>query len=69
MRGSDPDELFDSIRRGSVRASATLNAQTPQALDQIRKALRDLAVRFIHGKRFAVPAPAVVSSGRRPSGA
>jgi len=69
MRGSDPDELFDNIRRGSVRASATLNAQTPQALDQIRKALRDLAVRFIDGDQFAVPAPAVVSSGRRPSGA
>jgi SAM-dependent methyltransferase len=66
MLGQDPGELFDNIRRGSVRASATLEAQTPQALAAIRKALSDLALRFTNGNAFAVPAPAVVSSGRRP---
>lgn len=66
MRGQDPGELFDNIRRGSVRASATLEAQTPQAMADIRKALSDLALRFTNGNAFAVPASAVVSSGRRP---
>ncbi len=69
MRGQDPGELFDNIRRGSVRASATLEAQTPQALVAIRKALSDLALRCTTGVQFEVPAPAVVSSGGRPRGA
>lgn len=66
MRGSHPDELFENIRQGSVRASATLAAQTPQALAAIRQTLSELAVRLTTNGEFAVPAPAVVASGRRP---
>lgn len=66
MRGRNPDELFDKILQGSVRAAATLKAQTPQAIAEIRKALSELATRFTNDGEFAVPAPAVVSSGMRP---
>jgi len=66
MRGCNPDELFDNLRQGSVRAAATLKAQTPQAIAEIRKALGELATRFTNDGEFAVPAPAVVSSGMRP---
>ena len=66
MHGRDPGELYDKILQGSVRASATLKAQTPQAIAEIRKALGELATRFTNNGEYAVPAPAVVSSGMRP---
>jgi SAM-dependent methyltransferase len=64
--GRDPGDLFDNIYKGSVRAAATLKAQTPQAIAEIRKALSELAIRFTNDGEFTVPAPAVVSSGMRP---
>lgn len=64
--GRDPGDLFDNIYKGSVRAAATLKAQTPQAFAEIRKALSELAIRFTNDGEFAVPSPAVVSSGMRP---
>jgi SAM-dependent methyltransferase len=56
-----PDEAFDTILQGTVRASATLRAQTPAARDAVRDALREVITQFRAGNRYAVPMPAVLA--------
>jgi len=56
------DEAFDTILHGTVRASATLRAQTPEAREKIRHAMREVFAQFRPGDRYAVPMPAVLAS-------
>lgn len=65
-RVSNPDEVFEVIAQGSVRAGATLRAQTPSARDAIKRALRDIVAGYKRGDYFEVPAPAVLATAVKP---
>jgi SAM-dependent methyltransferase len=60
------DDAFDTILHGTVRASATLRAQTPAARDAIRLALHEIIAGFRTGDRYVVPMPAVLASAIKP---
>lgn len=65
-RGSDPDELFAMLATGTVRAAATLRAQSPQAREAIREAVRQAVSVYRSGGRYEVPMPAVVAAAIKP---
>jgi ubiquinone/menaquinone biosynthesis C-methylase UbiE len=65
-RIADPDRLFDMVAEGTVRAAATLRAQSPSARESIRAALRETVARYRRGDTFEVPMPAVVASAVKP---
>ncbi|GEO81173.1 hypothetical protein ROR02_13040 [Pararhodospirillum oryzae] len=63
----DPNALFDSELRGSVRSGAWLRAQPPAVLAQIRAALAaEIQENHRDGARFVLPMAAVVVSAIRP---
>jgi len=57
------DDAFATFMYSTVRASATLRAQTPAALEAIRGALREVIERYRDGDRYIVPMPAVLATG------
>jgi ubiquinone/menaquinone biosynthesis C-methylase UbiE len=61
-RLSYPDELFEVVTEGSVRAAATIRSQTPSARDAIRAALRETVTAYKQGDHFEVPMPAVIAT-------
>jgi SAM-dependent methyltransferase len=61
-RLSDPDELFEVVTQGSVRAAATIRAQNPRAREAIRAALREIVMAYKRGDHFELPMPAVVAT-------
>jgi SAM-dependent methyltransferase len=63
----DPDELFDAILQGTVRAAATLRAQRPEALAAIRLAVRARLDRCRAERLYRIPMPALVASGVVPA--
>jgi hypothetical protein len=65
-RIADPDRLFDMVAEGTVRAAATLRAQSPTARESIRAALRETVARYKCGDTFEVPMPAVIASAVKP---
>jgi ubiquinone/menaquinone biosynthesis C-methylase UbiE len=65
-RVSDPDEVFRVISEGSVRAAATLRAQSPSAREAIKAALRDTVAAYECGGRFEVPMPAALATAVKP---
>ncbi len=65
-RVSDPDTIFDTINSGTVRASAVLNRQTPQALAKIKEDLRARVSKFQNNGGYDVPTPALVVAARKP---
>lgn len=65
-RLADPDGLFDRFAGGTVRAAATLRAQSPQARQAIRAALRETVSRYPCGDQFEVPMPAVIATAVKP---
>jgi len=65
-RISDPDKLFQVITEGTVRAAATLRAQSPRAREAIRAALRDTVTTYNRGEHFEVPMPAVLAAAVKP---
>ena len=65
-RIADPDELFEVVTTGTVRAAATVRAQSPQARDAIRAALRDRVTAYARGQHFEVPMPAIVATAVKP---
>lgn len=65
-RIADPDSLFDMIAGSSVRAGATLRAQSPTAREAIRTALREKVSEYKSGTHFEIPMPAVIAAaGKR----
>jgi SAM-dependent methyltransferase len=58
-----PDAVFEAVTRGGVRTSAVLRAQTPDALERIRLAVRQSVERYAKGNGFDLPMPAVLASG------
>jgi SAM-dependent methyltransferase len=65
-RISDPDELFTTLATGTVRAAATLRAQSPQARKAIREAVRQAVSAYRRGNEYEVPMPAVVAAAVKP---
>jgi ubiquinone/menaquinone biosynthesis C-methylase UbiE len=61
-----PDEVFDVIMHGTVRASATLRGQSPQASATIRAAVGSTISAYQRGDHYDVPMPAIVASGTKP---
>lgn len=57
-----PDAVFEAVMRGGVRTSAILRAQTPEALERIRLAVRQSVRRYARGDVFELPMPAVLAS-------
>jgi len=57
--------VFEAISRGGVRTAAILRAQTPEALDAIRAAVRRGVEGYAKDGAFVVPMPAVLASGTK----
>ena len=65
-RVSDPDEIFEVVANGTVRAAATLRAQSPSAREAIKAAMRDTVTAYKRGEDFEVPTPAVLAAAVKP---
>ena len=65
-RVSDPDEVFEVLTKGTVRAAATLRAQSPGAREAIKAALRETVMAYKRGEYFEVPTPAVLATAVKP---
>jgi ubiquinone/menaquinone biosynthesis C-methylase UbiE len=65
-RIADPDQLFNMVAVSTVRAAATLRAQTPAARAAIRAALRLTVSAYRRGDHFEIPMPAVLATARKP---
>ncbi|KWR87512.1 class I SAM-dependent methyltransferase [Cupriavidus sp. IDO] len=65
-RFSSPDQLFDALMQGTVRAAATLRAQSPKARDEIRAVLRGTVASYMRGNDFELPMPAVLAAAVKP---
>ena len=65
-RVSDPDELFDVFTRGTVRAAATLRAQSASAKRAIKAALRETVAGYRRGDTYDIPTPAVLATAVKP---
>src|SRR5512132_125256 len=61
-----PDKLFEVVAEGTVRAAATLRAQSPRAREAIRAAIRETVVTYKRGDHFEVPMPAVLAKAAKP---
>jgi ubiquinone/menaquinone biosynthesis C-methylase UbiE len=60
------DALYEAFLEGAVRTAALLKAQTPEAITNIRQAIRDAVETYRRGSVFDLPMAAVLTSGRRP---
>lgn len=65
-RLSDPDQLFVMVATATVRAAATLRAQTQESLQAIRQAVRESVSQYKSGSGYEVPMPAVVAAAVKP---
>ena len=65
-RVSDADKLFAMVATGTVRAAATLRAQSPEARQAIRDAVRETVSAYRHGNEYEIPMPAVVAAAVKP---
>jgi hypothetical protein len=63
---SSPDALFDAVMRGGVRTAALLRAQTAEALERIRGAIRDRVTAYDRGGVIELPMAAVLASASKP---
>jgi hypothetical protein len=59
------ESLFEAALHGGVRTSAALQAQTPQALAAIRRAVIAELRQYAAGEGIAVPMPVVLMSARK----
>jgi len=65
-RVSAPEQVFDIILQGSVRAAAMLRGQTPEARAAIRSTVRDTISAYRKGPSYEVPMPAVLATAAKP---
>jgi SAM-dependent methyltransferase len=65
-RVASPDEPFQVIMKGSVRAAALLRAQTPEALVAIRDAVRQAVGAYARNGAFELPMPVIVATAEKP---
>ncbi|MCD6040780.1 MAG: Ubiquinone/menaquinone biosynthesis methyltransferase UbiE [Burkholderiales bacterium] len=64
-RFDSPDELFETLLRSTVRNGAMLRAQTPEALEAIRVAVREGALACKREGKYEIPMPAVLASATK----
>jgi SAM-dependent methyltransferase len=64
-RLSSADALFEAALRGGVRTTAALQAQTPDELAAIRRAVHDALQRYADGSTIAVPMEVVLASASK----
>ena len=64
-RVASPNVVVDALSRGGVRTAAVLAAQTPDALDRIRRATGAALAQYARGETFAIPMPAVLASAAK----
>ena len=67
-RQPSADALLEIFLEGGVRTRALLRAQTPDALERIRAALRVAVRAYERDGALELPTPAVLSDGLRPAG-
>jgi len=60
------DELFEAALRGGVRTSAALQAQSPQVLNEIRRAVRGALAAYADAGGIALPMGVVLAWARKP---
>jgi SAM-dependent methyltransferase len=65
-RISSPDVVFDAVMQGTVRAASALKAQTQEAREAIRTAIRDTISEYERGGNYEVPMPAVLAAATKP---
>lgn len=65
-RVSDPNKVFQTVTEGSVRAAATIRAQSPAAREAIKTALRETVASYRRGDSFEVPMPAALAAAVKP---
>lgn len=58
-----PEQLFEAALHGGVRTSAVMQAQTPEALVAVRRAIHAGCAGHTDGDGFAIPMPVVLASG------
>ena len=66
-RFNGPDELLKAFYNGGVRIKAILRAQSSDALEAIRMAVREAAGKFIRHDVIEIPMPAVLASALKPA--
>jgi hypothetical protein len=54
--------IFEAVTEGTVRAAATMRAQSERAHEAIKTALRDTVMQYQRGEYFEVPTPAVLAT-------
>lgn len=63
-----PVDVIRTIEEGTVRAAATLRAQSPDALQAIKAAVREAIEAYASSEGgYALPMPALVASASKPS--
>jgi SAM-dependent methyltransferase len=62
-----PDEPLKAFYNGGVRIKAILRAQSSEALEAIRMAVRDAAEKLIRHGVIEIPMPAVLASALKPA--
>ncbi len=65
-RSSDPDHMFAMLATGTVRAAAMLGAQSPDAKELIREAVRRTVSTYQRNREYEIPMPAVVAAAVKP---
>jgi ubiquinone/menaquinone biosynthesis C-methylase UbiE len=65
-RVDSPDRVFDVLTNGSVRAAATLKAQSETAREAIKAQLRKTFSSYRRDGRYEIPAPAILAAAVRP---
>lgn len=63
---ADYNELFDAFYRGTARTGGLLRAQTNQAIEDIRAAVRDSVSIYIKNNKLALPMSSVLASAQKP---
>ncbi len=64
-RPGQPDAVFEAFYRSSVRTAALLRAQSEEALDAIRTAIRNAVLAYTIGGPVELPMPAVLASATK----
>ena len=64
-RVTSADAVFEALSRGGVRTAAVLRAQTPEALEAIRIAVRKDVEAYASDGGFTLPMPAILASATR----
>jgi len=64
-RMTSPDAVYEALSKGGVRTSALLRAQTPEAQEAIRVAVRRSVEDYARDGAYSIPMPAVLAVGTK----